>query len=107
MVLASPTSVRSTTTMPCKVGEYLCTGNPVVVTNLGEIPKYLTDGVSAFLPEADSPEKFAMGLEKAMNTDKDTLISIGKEGYRVAEANFNSTVQAKRIVEFLIELADK
>jgi len=93
--------------MPCKVGEYLCTGNPVVVTNLGEIPKYLTDGVSAFLPEADSPEKFAMGLEKAMNTDKDTLISIGKEGYRVAEANFNSTVQAKRIVEFLIELADK
>ncbi len=107
LVLASPTSVRSTTTMPCKVGEYLCTGNPVVVTNLGEIPKYLTDGVSAFLPEADSPEKFAMGLEKAMNTDKDTLISIGKEGYRVAEANFNSTVQAKRIVEFLIELADK
>ena len=107
LVLASPTSIRSTTTMPCKVGEYLCTGNPVVVTNLGEIPKYLTDGVSAFLPEPDSPEQFALGLEKAMNTDKDTLISIGKEGYRVAEANFNSTVQAKRIMEFLIELADK
>lgn len=107
LVLASPTSIRSTTTMPCKVGEYLCTGNPVVVTNLGEIPKYLTDGVSAFLPEADSPEKFAMGLEKAIITDRDTLKSIGREGYKVAEANFNSTVQAKRIVEFLIELADK
>jgi glycosyltransferase involved in cell wall biosynthesis len=107
LVLASPTSVRSTTTMPCKVGEYLCTGNPVVVTNLGEIPKYLTDGVSAFLPEPDSPEQFALGLEKAMNTDKDTLISIGKEGYKVAEANFNSAIQTKRIVDFLIELAKK
>jgi len=107
LVLASPTSIRSTTTMPCKVGEYLCTGNPVVVTNLGEIPKYLTDGVSAFLPEPDSPEQFALGLEKAMNTDKDTLISIGKEGYKVAEANFNSAIQTKRIVDFLIELAKK
>jgi len=107
LALASPTSVRSTTTMPCKVGEYLCTGNPVVVTNLGEIPKYLTDGVSAFLPEPDSPEQFALGLEKAMNTDKDTLISIGKEGYKVAEANFNSAIQTKRIVDFLIELAKK
>ncbi len=107
LVLASPTSVRSTTTMPCKVGEYLCTGNPVVVTNLGEIPKYLSDGVSAFLPEADSSEKFAMGLEKAMNTDRNTLESIGSEGYKVAEANFNSSVQAKRIVDFLIELAKK
>ncbi|NMB36514.1 MAG: glycosyltransferase family 4 protein [Bacteroidales bacterium] len=107
LALASPTSIRSTTTMPCKVGEYLCTANPVIVTNLGEIPKYLTDGVSAFLPEADSPEKFAKALEKAMNTDRDTLISIGREGYKVAEANFNSTVQAKRIVDFLIELAEK
>lgn len=107
LALASPTSVRSTTTMPCKVGEYLCTSNPVVVTNLGEIPKYLTDGVSAFLPEADSPERFAITLEKAMNTDRDTLVFIGREGYKVAEANFNSTVQAKRIVDFLIELAEK
>ncbi len=107
LVLASPTSIRSTTTMPCKVGEYLCTANPVIVTNLGEIPKYLTDGVSAFLPEPDSSVQFALGLEKAMNTDRDTLISIGREGYKVAEANFNSTVQAKRIVDFLIELAEK
>jgi len=107
LALASPTSIRSTTTMPCKVGEYLCTSNPVVVTNLGEIPKYLTDGVSAFLTEPDSPEKFAIGLEKAMNMDKETLLFIGREGYKVADANFNSTVQAKRIVDFLIELAKK
>ena len=107
LVLASPTSVRSTTTMPCKVGEYLCTSNPVVVTNLGEIPKYLTDGVSAFLPEPDSPENFANGLGKALNTDKDTLVSIGREGYKVAEENFNSAVQAKRLVDFLIELSKK
>lgn len=107
LALASPTSIRSTTTMPCKVGEYLCTGNPVVVTNLGEIPKYLTNGTSAFLPEADSPEKFAIGLEKAINTDADILISIGREGYKVAEANFNSSIQAKRMVDFLVKLAEK
>ena len=105
LALASPTSERSVATMPCKVGEYLCTSNPVIVTKLGEIPKYLTDKESAFLPEADSPEKFADELEKAINTDAETLVEIGQKGYEVAVKNFNSEIQAGRIVSFLKELS--
>lgn len=105
LALASPTSERSVATMPCKVGEYLCTSNPVIVTNLGEIPKYLTDKESAFLPAADSPEKFADELEKAINTDAETLVEIGQKGYEVAVKNFNSEIQAGRIVSFLKELS--
>ena len=106
LVLASPTSIRSCATMPCKVGEYLCASNPVVVTNLGEIPKYLTDGVSAYLAEPDSPVKFAESLLRVIRESPEVNERIGQSGYEVAVNNFNSEIQAKRILAYFSSLAN-
>ena len=104
LALASPTSMRSIATMPCKVGEYLCTSNPVVVTKLGEIPKYLTDGVSAYLQEADSIDAFAESLERVIDSDSTVIEGIGKAGLRVATENFNSEVQVRHMLKFFNDL---
>lgn len=103
LALASPTSDRACATMPCKVGEYLCTSNPVVVTGLGEINKYLKDGESAFLSEPDSVEAFA---EKLMLVLSDITVAraIGKKGQDVAIENFSSEAQVERIESFYKEL---
>lgn len=104
LALASPTSLRSCASMPCKVGEYLCTGNPIVVTSLGEIPKYLTDGENAYLAEPDSPQKFAEKLKEALNESADKLSAIGLEGQKTAIKHFGSQQQAVQINKFFNSL---
>ncbi len=103
LALASPTSDRACATMPCKVGEYLCTGNPVVVTGLGEINKYLKDGESAFLSQPDSPEAFARKLDEVLS-DKNQASVIGLNGKEVAIQSFGSEAQVKRIEAFYQEV---
>ena len=106
LVLASPTSERACATMPCKVGEYLCTGNPVVVTGIGEINKYLKDGESAYLSPPDSEIAFAQKLDE-MLSDISRAEKIGKKGKEVSLRHFGSEAQVKRIEAFYHELIDK
>lgn len=102
LALASPTSERASATMPCKVGEYLCTGNPVVVTGLGEINKYLKDGESAYLSAPDSAECFAQKLEECLS-DSIKSNTIGQNGKKVAIQNFEASVQVQRIESFYVD----
>lgn len=104
LALASPTSLRACASMPCKVGEYLCTGNPVVVTSLGEIPKYLTDGENAFLAEADSAQKFADKLKHALSLSDVQREKIGLSGQQVAIEHFGSAKQALKLNSFFSSL---
>ena len=103
LALASPTSIRSCASMPCKVGEYLCTGRPVIVTGLGEIPKYIQDGVSAYLAKPDKEEFFADKLEEVLR-DPVMANEVGHNGLSVALKEFASPVQASRIIAFFESL---
>ena len=105
LALASPTSDRACASMPCKVGEYLCTDVPVVVTALGELPKYLTDGVDSFLAIPDSVDGFADKLEDALS-DMPRANKIGIEGHRTAMREFDGEKQAERIIAFFESLTE-
>ncbi len=106
LALASPKSMRASATMPCKVGEYLCTSRPVVVTGQGEILKYLTDGVNAYLAEPDSIDDFASRLELVLSSPDKARI-VGGEGRIVALKEFNGELQAKRIIDFYSRVIEK
>jgi glycosyltransferase involved in cell wall biosynthesis len=100
LALARPSSLQSEGGFPSKLGEYLSTGNPVVVTSVGDIPFFLQDSVNAFVSVPDSAEAFAEKLEDALtNTEKARII--GLKGRQTAFDNFDYKVQAKRLVEFL------
>ncbi len=103
LALASPTSDRACASMPCKVGEYLCTEVPVVVTSLGELPKYLTDGVDSYLSIPDSAEAFAAKLNEAL-TDPTKASEVGKAGRITAMREFDGERQADRIISYFEEL---
>ena len=63
LALARPSSLIADAGFPSKVTEYLATGKPVVVTNVGEISVYLKDNENAFLSEPDSIKAFAEKLD--------------------------------------------
>lgn len=99
LALASPLSIRASATMPCKVGEYMCTGNPVVVTGQGEIFKYLRDGDNSYLAIPDSVEDFASKLDYIFSHPEEARV-VGDRGRRSAVVDFGSAAQAKRIADF-------
>jgi glycosyltransferase involved in cell wall biosynthesis len=99
LCLARPKSVQAQGGFPTKLGEYLITGNPVVVTKVGEIPKYLKDNESAFLAEPGDVSSFSDKLEYVINNYEEAL-KVGKKGKEVALKNFNYLVQAKKMIEY-------
>jgi glycosyltransferase involved in cell wall biosynthesis len=103
LALARPSSLQAQGGFPTKLGEYLSTKNPVVLTDVGEIKNYLIDGVSAYISEPDSVEAFSKKLEECLS-DKEKASEIGINGYKVALNNFNYKSKAFALKDFLLNL---
>lgn len=100
LVLPRPHSKQAQHGFPTKLGEYLASGNPVVVTSVGEIPDYLEDRISAYVAE---PGDFNSLKEKMLEalSDYEQAKIIGLKGREVVLEHFNNTVQAKSIIDFI------
>ena len=100
LALARPDSLQAQNGFPTKLGEYLMTGNPVVVTKVGDIPLFLRDGESALLSEQRNPEDFAAKLCWVIeNPERASLI--GQNGKGVALREFNYLTESKKIIDFI------
>lgn len=98
LVLAKPLSDQSDTCFPTKLGEYLATGNPIVITNTGEISLYLEDGVSAYIAEPEDIDSFSSKLSDMLK-EPDKAKEIGRKGRLVAVDNFNYINVMKKVEE--------
>ena len=56
LALDRPDSLQAQCGFPTKLGEYLLTENPVIVTKVGDIPLFLKDGETALLVEERNPK---------------------------------------------------
>ena len=104
LVLARPDNKQSEGGFPTKLGEYLATGKPVVITRVGEIPLYLKDGVNGFIAEPGNSEDFARKMNEVLQ-DYANSIKIGKCGQKLTFSSFNYLEQSKKLMQFLKELA--
>jgi len=90
----------STAGFPTKLGEYLASGRPVIVTATGDIPLFLQDGVSAFLVPPDDTRAFAVRLADLFR-DPEAARGVGVRGREVARRHFEVKSQCRRLAEFL------
>jgi glycosyltransferase involved in cell wall biosynthesis len=98
LALARPNNLQAQNGFPTKLGEYLLTGNPVVVTKVGDIPLFLKDWESALLTDPDSVEEFADKLCWALENTEEAL-NIGNAGREVALSKFNASVETLKITD--------
>lgn len=103
LLLARPDNIQAQGGFPTKLGEYLATGVPVVVTKVGEIPDYLTDGKNAFLAEPDIPKSFADKMIEAIE-NYSFAGKVGENGKILAENVFSYHVQGKHLIKSLKQL---
>ena len=100
LALARPDSLQNRNGFPTKLGEYLATGNPVVVTAVGEIPLFLKDRVNAILATPGNPEDFAYQLCWVADNYEQAK-QIGLNGKLLSNEAFNYSVQTKNALRYL------
>ncbi len=98
LVLAKPNNEQNTGNFPIKVGEYLSTGIPTVITKVGEIPKYIIDGETGYLAEPNSSVSFYNKMDEALS-DYNRAIRIGKKGQKTAKELFDYKTQTQVIIK--------
>lgn len=96
LALDRPKNKQADYGFPTKLGEYLLTKNPVVVTKVGTIPVFLEDGKSALMAEERNPEEFAFKICWALDHPEEASI-IGKAGYEVAMKYFNTDIEGRKM----------
>jgi glycosyltransferase involved in cell wall biosynthesis len=100
LALDRPDNLQAQYGFPTKLGEYLLTENPVVVTHVGDIPRFLEDGRSALIAPPSCPEAFAAKLIWALE-NPEAAGRIGKEGAQVARRYFNYLTETRKMLGFL------
>lgn len=98
LTLDRPDSLQAQCGFPTKLGEYLLTENPVVVTEVGDIPLFLKDGETAILAEERNQEDFSSKLIWALEHPVESA-KIGKTGAQVAMREFNYLTETKEIIK--------
>jgi len=100
LVLNRPNNLQARFGLPTKLAEYLLTGIPVVVTNVGDISKYLLNEYSSFIVENDLPDTFARGIISALSNPN--LGKIGLQGQLIAEQYFHPVKNALHFINTIL-----
>jgi len=102
LALARPNNKQAEGGIPSKVAEYLSTGNPTLITRVGELDKYFTDKENIFFSHPDSVEEFAYNLEYIIQ-NYEQAIKIGKEGKNII-SQFDYKIQTLQLSKFIADI---
>ena len=86
-----------------KLGEYLASSTPLLMTNWGEAINWLEDGKSAIITEPEATEKLADAIVYVF-THPEESHQIGLAGQEVCRKCFDYRNWSKPIVEFMYQL---
>lgn len=106
LVVSKPDNEQNSGNFPIKIGEYLATGVPVVVTSVGEIPLFIKDGESGFLAEPGSAASFAAKMDEALN-NKERAAAAGAKGKRIAAENFDYRKVSAIMADYITEIKNR
>lgn len=100
LALDRPNNLQAKYGFATKLGEYLLTGNPVVLTDVGDIKMFFKDGENALVAQPDDIDSFASKLCWCLdNPEKARLI--GENGKRTAMQFFNARIETNKIIKYI------
>ncbi len=100
LALARPQNMISKYGFATKLGEYLLSGNPVVVTAVGDFPRFLKDGESAYMAPPGDVQAFADRVNSALDKPEEAK-QIGLRGREVALKSFDAFKETKKLIDII------
>lgn len=99
LALARPNNLQAQNGFPTKLGEYLATGNPVVVTKVGDIPLFVKHQENGFLSDP-IPECFAEQLTFVAD-NYSMAKEVGERGRKLAFTEFSYKTQTAKALSLM------
>ena len=106
LALCRPNNHQAEGGFPTKLGEYLSTGNPVLVTNVGDMELYIKDGINGFVSEPNNIEMFRNKLDFIANHYDEAKL-IGQKGIGLVHSSFNYKKQTNIILQSIKTIISK
>jgi glycosyltransferase involved in cell wall biosynthesis len=106
LALARPASRQAEGGFPTKLGEYLASGRPVVVTAVGDIPHYLVHREHALLARPGDVEDFAGKLAEVLS-DRPAGEAMAAKGRKLADEVFDYRIQGRKLYDWLQSLMEQ
>lgn len=103
LVSSQPNTKRAEGGFPTKLGEYLATSVPVLLTNVGEISKYINDSEQAFLVPPTNPQLYADKLIYIINNYQ-TALGVARVGRQFLYDNYSHIIMGKKLADFIKEI---
>lgn len=103
LVSSQPNTKRAEGGFPTKVGEYLAVGNPILITNVGEISHHVENNTNIFLAEPENPNDFADKLNYIIENYKEAQL-VAKAGKKLVAEKYSNFAAASSMKEFITKL---
>lgn len=100
LVSSQPVTKRASGGFPTKVGEYLCTGNPVLLTDVGETSKFFINGQHIFFASPENPNDFADKISYIID-NYSLAQTVGRQGMKEVKSRYTITSAGQQMHNFL------
>ncbi len=103
LVLARPDSVQASGGFPTKLGEYLASSTPIIVSNVGEIESYLSNKEVAIVDKNKLESELVITFNRVLD-DYDESLKRSSLAYKLAYDNFSTDSNAivfRRLIDAL------
>lgn len=100
VVLSRPDNIQARNGFPGKLGEYLLSRVPVIVTSVGDIPLFINNFENGLIVKPDSIEDFANALSWVVDNPIEAKV-IGENGVQLAKERFNYLNETRKLTTFI------
>lgn len=88
--------------IPSKLGDYLYSGKPVLVSNVGEMSSYIKDNITGYIIEPDDIFSLTSKLKYIIQNYADAKL-VGKAGEKISE-QFDYRQQVEKLIKTMLQL---
>jgi glycosyltransferase involved in cell wall biosynthesis len=100
LALTRPNGVFAEAGFPTKLGEYFACKKPVVITDIGDMPRYFINEKHVMLVEAEDIESITLGFEKLI-INKYLIEQLPKNAFEWMMGNLSYIEATERVDQFL------
>lgn len=103
LVSSQPDTLRASGGFPTKLGEYLMSSVPVLLSDVGENSKFVSDNKQVFFAKPNSIEDFAFKMQSIFS-NYEFAKSVALEGKRYVINNYSHVMKGKELLNFISEI---
>jgi len=100
LVSSQPDTIRASGGFPTKLGEYLSTGVPALLTNVGENANYVKENEHVFFAKPQDPLNYAEKLKYILD-NYEFALQVAQKAKAFVFDNYSHIIQGKRLKDFI------